>query len=209
MWPPLPFSTLDLGCYCWSCDVHLDFVGAALLVRCSWSGAMLLCIRVDECASTSLKWIRWACLGIRCYTWTGLVHPGLKWCKLSGWACLGLRWCTWPEAGHARLVWCNWSGRAMHAGLRWCKLSVWACLGLRWCTWPEAGHAGLVCCTWIGAEAMHAGLVLCTWCGWGYPGSSSASLQTGNSHTLILNIEKKLFHTKLQVHYFLYLAAVK
>ena len=70
-------------------------------------------------------------------------------------------------------------------------------------------HDGLRWCTWTRAEAMHAGLVWCTWCGWGYPDSSSASLQTRNSHTLILNIEKQLFHTKLQVHYFLYLAAVK
>ena len=38
-------------------------------------------------------------------------------------------------------------------------------------------HAGLRWCTWSGAEAMHAGL------------------QTINSHRLILNIEKQVFHT--------------
>ena len=47
---------------------------------------------------------------------------------------------------------------------------------LRWCTWPKAGHAGLVWSTWSGVKAVHAGL------------------QTRNLHTLILNIEKQLFH---------------
>ena len=106
------------------------------LVWCSWSGAVLLCIWVDECASAGLKWIGCACPGMRCYIWTGLVHPGLRWCKLSGWACLGMRWCTWPEAGLAGLAWCTWSGSAMHARLRWC--------------------------TWSEAEAMHAGLQTAT-----------------------------------------------
>ena len=97
--------------------------GAAWLVWCSFSGAVLLGI----CASSR---------GMRCYIWTGLVHPGLRWCKLSGWACLGMRWCTWPEAGLAGLAWCTWSGSAMHARLRWCS--------------------------WSGAEAMHAGLQTAT-----------------------------------------------
>ena len=39
-------------------------------------------------------------------------------------------------------------------------------------------HAGLRWCTWSGVEAMHAGL------------------QTINSHTLILNIEKQVFYTR-------------
>ena len=39
-------------------------------------------------------------------------------------------------------------------------------------------HAGLRWCTWSGAEAMHA------------------SLQTINSYTLILNIEKQVFHIR-------------
>ena len=39
-------------------------------------------------------------------------------------------------------------------------------------------YAGLRWCTWSGAEAMHAGL------------------QTINSHTLILNIEKQVFYIR-------------
>ena len=50
--------------------------------------------------------------------------------------------------------------------------------GLKWCTWPKARYAGPVWCTWNGAKAVHAGL------------------QTRNSHTLILNIKKQLFHTR-------------
>ena len=102
---------LELWCAPGFCVVLSDWYGVVGVELCC-------CIRVDECASAGLKWIGWAYHGMRCYTWTRLVHPGLRWCKLSGWACLGLRWCTWPEAGHARLVWCNWSGRAMHVGLR-------------------------------------------------------------------------------------------
>ena len=48
--------------------------------------------------------------------------------------------------------------------------------GLKWSGW--AMHAELRWCTWSGAEAMHAGL------------------QTINSYTLILNIEKQVFHIR-------------
>ena len=42
-------------------------------------------------------------------------------------------------------------------------------------------HARLRWCTWTRVEAVHAGL------------------QTRNSHTLILNIEKQLFHTHVHI----------
>ena len=42
-------------------------------------------------------------------------------------------------------------------------------------------HAKLRWCTWTRVEAVHA------------------SLQTRNSHTLILNIEKQLFHTHIHI----------
>ena len=42
-------------------------------------------------------------------------------------------------------------------------------------------YAGLRWCTWSGAKAMHIGI------------------QTRNSHTLILDIEKQVFHTHVHI----------
>ena len=66
-----------------------------------------------------------------------------------------------------------------------------------------------------GGGTLGLELKLCMLAWYGVPDVAEATLvlvllvYKQEIHTLILNIEKQLFHTKLQVHYFLYLAAVK
>ena len=124
MWPPFSFSALDLGCCCWSCDVHLDSMWCCQtgVVHLEWSYAVVyksgwMCFYWLEMDWMNLSWLEVLHLDWIGAYWSEMVQ--IEWLSLS-----------WPEMVHLTWSWACWTGM-VH--LEWMSCACW--IGMVYLKW--------------------------------------------------------------------------